>query len=201
LLRQSALQNLKYANIIVVIFVVAHEVISGNLECVGFALDKKLVLGFFLELQNPAGSELNKRLEEIRRAIMSMSDPIADMLTRIRNAILRQHSDVCIPHSKIKENIAKVLLDEGFISGFRTEKKEVGADLTVDLKYDRTGDSVIRKIDRESKPGLRIHKGFEALKPVLNGQGIYIISTSHGVVSDSFCRSNKVGGEILCKVY
>jgi len=130
-----------------------------------------------------------------------MSDPIADMLTRIRNAILREHRSVSIPFSNIKENISKVLKEEGFVSGYDVEDARVGKTLTVQLKYDASGDSIIRKIDRVSKPGLRIHKGFEEIKPLMNGQGIFIISTSHGVLSDSACRRTKVGGEVLCAVY
>jgi small subunit ribosomal protein S8 len=130
-----------------------------------------------------------------------MSDPIADMLTRIRNAILREHRMVTIPFSTIKENIAKVLKDEGFVDSYGVEDAKVGKSLTLQLKYDAKGGSVIRKIDRVSKPGLRIHKGVEDIKPLMNGQGIYIVSTSHGVLSDSACRRSKVGGEVLCAVY
>jgi len=132
---------------------------------------------------------------------MSMSDPIADMLTRIRNAILRAHDSVTIPSSKIKENIAKVLKDEGFVEDFAVEPLELGQALQIKLKYDANGNSVIRKINRVSKPGLRIHKGFNELPTVLNGQGIFIISTSKGVMSDTNCRKQKVGGELLCEVW
>lgn len=132
---------------------------------------------------------------------MSMSDPIADMLTRIRNAILRQHKSVVVPSSKIKESISKVLKDEGFVVDYAVEEAELGNNLLITLKYDTTGEPVIRKINRVSKPGLRVTKGFKEIKPVLNGQGIYIVSTSSGVVSDNTCRKNKVGGEILCEVW
>lgn len=132
---------------------------------------------------------------------MTMSDPIADMLTRIRNAILREHRSVSMPFSNIKENIAKVLKEEGFVSSFSVEDARVGKTLELQLKYASTGDSIIRKINRVSKPGLRIHKKVEELKPLLNGQGIFIVSTSHGVLSDSACRRSKVGGEVLCAVY
>lgn len=132
---------------------------------------------------------------------MSMSDPIADMLTRIRNAILREHASVSIPFSKIKENISRVLKEEGFVGDYSIEDARVGQSLTIQLKYDSRGTSVIRKIDRVSKPGLRIHKGVDELKPLMNGQGIFIVSTSHGVLSDNGCRKMKVGGEILCSVY
>ncbi len=131
---------------------------------------------------------------------MSMSDPIADMLTRIRNAILREHQQVTIPSSKMKESIAKVLQKEGFINDFVVESAEVGNDLILTLKYTLKGEPVIRNIQRVSKPGLRIFKGFKSLKPVLNGQGIYIVSTSRGVMSDAQCKTEKVGGELLCTV-
>ncbi len=132
---------------------------------------------------------------------MSMSDPIADMLTRIRNSILRDHTSVKIPSSKIKENIAQVLKTEGFVEDYTVEELELGKLLTINLKYDREGDNAIRKINRVSKPGLRIHKGFKEIAPVLNGQGIAIVSTSQGVLSDATCRKNKVGGEVLCEVW
>lgn len=132
---------------------------------------------------------------------MSMSDPIADMLTRLRNGIMRRHTTVAIPGSKIKENIASVLLKEGFIDKFETLSATVGEEIVLHLKYSQDGDSVIRKIDRVSKPGLRVYKGYKELKPVLNGQGIFIISTSSGVRSDNDCRKNKLGGEVLCSVY
>lgn len=132
---------------------------------------------------------------------MSMSDPIADMLTRIRNSILRDHKSVKIPSSKMKENIANVLKTEGFVEDYSVEELELGKLLTINLKYDREGDNAIRKINRVSKPGLRIHKGFKEIDPVLNGQGISIVSTSQGVLSDTTCRKNKVGGEVLCEVW
>jgi small subunit ribosomal protein S8 len=131
---------------------------------------------------------------------MSMSDPIADMLTRIRNAILREHKQVTIPSSKIKENIAKVLVSEGFINDYEVQAAKIGIELVVKLKYDSKGDPVIRSVQRVSKPGLRIFKGAKEIKPLLNGQGIYIISTSKGVMSDAQCRQEMVGGEVICAV-
>lgn len=131
---------------------------------------------------------------------MSMSDPIADMLTRIRNAVLREHRSVTIPASKIKENIAKVLNSEGFIESYSIEGEGVEKRLTIQLKYDTRRDSVIRKIERISKPGLRIFKGFADLRPLLNGQGIYIVSTSKGLMSDRQCKENRMGGEVICAV-
>lgn len=131
---------------------------------------------------------------------MSMSDPIADMLTRIRNAILREHKEVTMPSSKIKENIAKVLAAEGFINDYEVQPAGIGISLVVKLKYDSKGEPVIRSVQRVSKPGLRIFKGAKEIKPLLNGQGIYIISTSKGVMSDAQCRQSMVGGEVICAV-
>ena len=130
-----------------------------------------------------------------------MSDPIADMLTRIRNAALRKHNKVKIPYSIVKENIAKVLLSEGFILSYNKKDVSVGSELEISLKYDSEGDCVIRKIKRISKPGLRVHKNYKDLTPLLNGQGVYIVSTSKGLVADAVCRSDKIGGEVLCSVY
>ena len=131
---------------------------------------------------------------------MSMSDPIADMLTRIRNACLRKHSQVVMPFSNIKQNIAKVLLDEGFITSYK--KLDESNELEIDLKYfGKNKESVIRRIARVSKPGLRIYKPCSELTPVMNGQGINIVSTSKGVLSDNACIEHKVSGEILCTVY
>lgn len=129
-----------------------------------------------------------------------MSDPIADMLTRVRNAILREHKEVTIPSSKIKENIAKVLVAEGFIVDYEVKSAEIGFDLVIMLKYDSKGESIIRSIQRVSKPGLRIFKGFKEIKPLLNGQGIYVVSTSKGVMSDTQCRQQMIGGELICAV-
>ncbi len=132
---------------------------------------------------------------------MSMSDPIADMLTRIRNSILRKHVDVKIPFSNIKENILKVLQEEGFIYKYEVTPLKVGKELKVVLKYDKLGRPVVRSIQRVSRPGLRIFKNADEIKPVLNGQGMYVVSTSKGVVSDFVCRKQHIGGEVLCQVY
>jgi small subunit ribosomal protein S8 len=129
-----------------------------------------------------------------------MSDPIADMLTRIRNALLREHQQVRMPSSKIKENIARVLVGEGFIVDYGLEPARIGVDLIIKLKYGQKGEPVIRELQRVSKPGLRIFKGFNEMKPLLNGQGIYIVSTSKGVLSDAQCRQQGIGGEIICAV-
>ena len=133
---------------------------------------------------------------------MSMTDPIADFLTHIRNAIMRKHATVESPSSKLKVQIATVLKKEGFIEDFAQAKTESGLPrLVVTLKYDAQGDSVIRGLKRISSPGLRRHAGFGKLKPVLNGQGVAIVSTSKGLMTDFECRDLKVGGEVICHVW
>ena len=131
-----------------------------------------------------------------------MTDPIADLLTRIRNANLRKLNHVSVPSTKIKENIVALLKDEGFVEDWK-KKEEEGSfpELLIQLKYMKNGDSVIRKIRRDSKPGLRLHLKARAIKPILGGQGISIISTSKGVKTDKQCRQEKVGGELLCTVW
>lgn len=134
---------------------------------------------------------------------MSVSDPIADMLTRVRNACARKHKMVLIPFSKIKENIAKLLLEEGFITAYKiTVQQETKFNLIeIELKYNATKDSVIRKIKRISRPGLRIYKSSNEFTYQLGGQGMLIISTSKGILSDAVCRQKGIGGEVLCLVY
>jgi len=131
---------------------------------------------------------------------MSLSDPIADMLTRIRNAVRVNKEQVNIKASKICEGIAAVLKKEGYISDYdRIDDGNQGI-LRVTLKYDQEGRSIIREITRTSKPGCRIYCSVEKLPRVLAGMGIAIVSTSEGVMSDINCRQNNVGGEILCTV-
>ena len=130
---------------------------------------------------------------------MSMSDPIADMLTRIRNGQRANKVSVSMPSSGVKVSVAKVLQDEGYITGFSTETEGVKSDLTVVLKYFE-GLPVIEKIDRVSKPGLRIYRGKEDMPKVLGGLGIAIVSTSAGVMSDRQAREQGIGGEVLCIV-
>ena len=133
---------------------------------------------------------------------MSMTDPIADMLTRIRNANMRGSSEVVIPSSKIKKSIAEILKDEGFIEDWEFSSEEDSfPEIKLHLKYLNDGQPVIRKIKRESKPGLRVYLKSNDAKPVLSGQGISIITTSKGVMSDRKCREEKVGGEIICTVW
>ncbi len=131
---------------------------------------------------------------------MSLSDPIADMLTRIRNAARIGNEKVNIKASNICENIAKVLKDEGYILGYdRIDDGKQGV-IIVELKYDVNGLAVIREIKRASKPGRRLYRDSKSLPVVLNGMGIAVVSTSKGVMSDKKCRQDGVGGEVLCTV-
>jgi len=131
---------------------------------------------------------------------MSLSDPIADMLTRIRNAVRVNKDDVNIKASKICEGIAKVLKQEGYIEDFdRIDDNKQGI-LRISLKYDVEGSPIIKEIKRMSKPGRRVYLSVDKLPRVLAGMGIAIISTSKGVMSDNSCREANVGGEILCMV-
>ena len=129
---------------------------------------------------------------------MSMSDPIADMLTRIRNAQASEKVTVAMPASKLKAAIAKVLKDEGYIDDFKLEEG-VKPQLEIALKY-YAGRPVIEKIERVSTPGLRIYRAKDAIPRVMNGLGIAIVSTSHGVMTDRKARASGVGGEVLCIV-
>ena len=130
---------------------------------------------------------------------MSMSDPVADLLTRIRNANMRNKESLVLLSSKIKLNIVKVLKEEGFISNWELDEKAEFPQLTIWLKY-VDNFPVIREITRASKPGLRLYKKGKDCKPILNGQGISILSTSKGIMSDRKCREENIGGEVLCTV-
>lgn len=130
---------------------------------------------------------------------MSMSDPIADMLTRIRNGQLVEKTSVKMPSSKVKKAIAQVLKDEGYIDDFAVTSVGPLSELEITLKY-YAGRPVIEKIDRISRPGLRIYKGRDDLPRVMNGLGVAVVSTSHGVMTDRKARSMGVGGEVLCIV-
>ena len=129
-----------------------------------------------------------------------MTDPIADMLTRIRNAIVARHKDVEIPQSKEKLAIAGILLKEGYIKGFTKIENPVQNTLLVELKY-VDDKNVITGLERVSKPGLRIYSGVADLPKVLNGMGIAIVSTSMGVMSDREAREQHIGGEVLAYVW
>ncbi|MCP5278151.1 MAG: 30S ribosomal protein S8 [Thiobacillus sp.] len=130
---------------------------------------------------------------------MSMSDPIADMLTRIRNGQMTEKNSVRMPSSKLKTAIAQVLKDEGYIEGFMVRENSGLPEMEVALKY-YAGRPVIEKIERVSRPGLRIYKGRDDLPRVMNGLGVAIVSTSQGVMTDRKARNLGVGGEVLCVV-
>lgn len=130
---------------------------------------------------------------------MSMSDPIADMLTRIRNAQMVEKAQVRMPASKLKAAIAQVLVDEGYIDGFEVLRDGTKADLQIALKY-YAGRPVIERIERVSRPGLRIYRGRGAIPQVMNGLGVAIVSTPKGVMTDRKARQVGVGGEVLCYV-
>jgi len=131
---------------------------------------------------------------------MSLSDPIGDMIARIKNASLRNYKKVEIPSSKFKAKIIDVLKNEGFIIDYKIEKNEGKDSLLIDLKYN-SGNPVINSIQRISKPGRRIFSSAESLPKVSNGLGIAIVSTPKGVMTDQDARKNQVGGEIICKVF
>ena len=130
---------------------------------------------------------------------MSMSDPIADMLTRIRNAQVAGHTEVRMPCSKLKVSIAQVLKDEGYIDDFSVRDESVKRELHIGLKY-YAGRPVIERLERVSKPGLRVYKGRNDIPRVMNGLGVAILSTSRGVMTDRRARADGVGGEVLCIV-
>ena len=130
---------------------------------------------------------------------MSMTDPIADMLTRIRNAQMVGHLDVGMPHSRLKLSIAQVLKDEGYVEDFAVRDNGNHKELRIGLKY-YAGRPVIERLERISKPGLRVYKGRDDLPRVMNGLGVAIVSTPQGVMTDRKARATGVGGEVLCIV-
>ena len=132
---------------------------------------------------------------------MTMTDPIADMLTRLRNANAAYHDRVEVPYSKIKSHIAEILQQEGYIAGWSVEDAEVGRKLIVDLKYGPNRERAIAGLRRVSKPGLRVHAKSTGLPKVLGGLGVAIISTSSGLLTDKQCAKRGVGGEVLAYVW
>ena len=130
-----------------------------------------------------------------------MTDPIADMLTRIRNSLAIRREQVDIPHSRMKEGVAELLEREGFIRGLQVIDTKPRRTLRVLLKYGPDGEDIIVRIQRTSRPGRRIYAGVEDLNPVRRGQGISIVSTSRGILSDRECRAQNVGGEVLATVW
>ena len=132
---------------------------------------------------------------------MTMTDPIADMLTRVRNANSAHHDVVSMPYSKLKKNIAEILQSEGYIASWKIEEAEVGQTLTIDLKYGPNRERSIAGVRRVSKPGLRVYAKSTNLPKVLGGLGVAIISTSSGLLTDRQAASKGVGGEVLAYVW
>lgn len=135
---------------------------------------------------------------------MTMTDPIADMLTRLRNANVAMHDDVKMPSSKLKAALAEVLQKEGYIGGFRVEDRPgdaPGKVLSIDMKYSPERERVISGLERVSRPGLRVYSQSSEVPRVLGGLGISVLSTSQGLMTDREARKRRVGGEILCRVW
>lgn len=129
------------------------------------------------------------------------TDPIADMLTRIRNANQALHSQAVMPSSKLKEQIARILAEEGYVDGYKVEDARVGKALTVQLRYLNGRNRVLKGLRRVSKPGHRVYKGASELPRVAGGIGVSIVSTSEGLLTDREARRRNVGGEVLCEVW
>ena len=132
---------------------------------------------------------------------MTMTDPIADMLTRIRNANVVKHETVDVPASNMKKELARILLEEGFIRGYDVIEDGKQGIIRIQLKYGQAGEKVITGLKRISKPGMRVYAAKEELPKVLNGLGISIISTSKGILTDRQARKEGVGGEVICYVW
>ena len=132
---------------------------------------------------------------------MTMTDPIADMLTRIRNANTVKHETVDVPASNIKKELARILLEEGFVRGYDVIEDGKQGIIRIQLKYGQTGERVISGLKRISKPGMRVYAANQEIPKVLNGLGISIISTSKGILTDKQARKENVGGEVICYVW
>lgn len=132
---------------------------------------------------------------------MSNMDPVSDLLTRIRNAHLAKHDRVDVPTSSLKAEICRILREEGFIRNFKLVEQRPQSVLRIFLEYDEDGTPAISHLRRISKPGRRIYRGADQIRPVLGGRGLGVISTNLGVLSDSQARERRVGGEILCEVW
>jgi small subunit ribosomal protein S8 len=192
-------------NIHAVSFAAGPEPYIASLRYAAFVFERWLTKEKYRELRKPVGKLRNITVNcnlkrHTRFDIMSLSDPIADMLTRIRNAVRVNKEQVNVKASKICEGVAAVLKKEGYILDYdRIDDGNQGI-LRVMLKYDQEGHSIINEITRASKPGRRVYSSVEKLPRVLAGMGIAIVSTSKGVMSDINCRQNNIGGEILCTV-
>lgn len=132
---------------------------------------------------------------------MTMTDPIADMLTRIRNANVVKHETVDVPASNMKKELARILLEEGFVRGYDVIEDGKQGIIRIQLKYGQTGERVISGLKRISKPGMRVYAANQEIPKVLNGLGISIISTSKGIITDRQARKENVGGEVICYVW
>ncbi len=132
---------------------------------------------------------------------MVVTDPIADLLTRIRNALTAKHETVSVPNSRMKKAIVDILVDEGFVKSAEVVEKDGKNDIVITLKYGAKNEKVITNLKRISKPGLRVYCGYEQLPKVLGGLGVAIVSTSKGVMTDKQARNNKIGGEVLAYVW
>jgi small subunit ribosomal protein S8 len=130
-----------------------------------------------------------------------MTDPISDMLTQIRNAIRIERQSIEVRASKVKAGVCQVLKDEGYIWDWQFVQAAPSPLIKIDLKYGPQGERVMQRIDRVSKPGCRVYHGWKDLKPVLDGMGICVISTSKGVMSDRQARARKLGGEVICRIW
>ncbi len=132
---------------------------------------------------------------------MVVTDPIADLLTRVRNALTSKHETVSVPASKMKKAIVDILVEEGFVKSAEVVEGENGSNIVITLKYGAKNEKVITALKRISKPGLRVYCGYEKLPKVLGGLGIAIISTSKGVMTDKKARNEKIGGEVLAYIW
>ena len=132
---------------------------------------------------------------------MSMTDPIADLLTRIRNALLARYGNVRIPASHIKLEIVRILKDEGYVNDFKVIELVPQGQIEVELKYGPEGRAAITGLERVSTPGRRVYRGKDKIPSVLNGLGVTIVSTSRGVKTGTTCRQEGIGGEVLCNVW
>lgn len=132
---------------------------------------------------------------------MSMTDPLADLLTRMRNALTAKHDRLDVPHSKLKTSLCGVLKSEGFIDDYEVVENPPQDTLRIFLRYNAEGAPAALRLKRISKPGRRVYRGADDIKPVLNGLGVAIVSTSSGLMSDRQARAQRVGGEILCELW
>ena len=155
-------------------------------------------MSYLFEGTRPEGSFA--RGQEIQLVREGM-DPIADLLTRIRNGYLARHEVVTCPHSKLKEGIVQILTDEGFLQRYEVVQEGSFKELKVYLRYDSKGRPVLREIKRVSKPGLRVYRQTRSLKPVRSGMGTQILTTSKGLMTDREARKRRLGGEVLCEVW